>query len=159
MHGAIPKGFKYLPLPPGQHVAVAFFTRTPDSQFPYDAQISVLIDRAGPATLIDSQYNRVWDNYRTGCVGKSEARVLSSGTQNNYPYSEWLLSCDADKEARGPRFSVMKTVVGQSLVYVYEYEMHSGPDDAAVKAIRDYLDSEMLCDDTSASHPCQTTGN
>jgi len=155
MHSGIPHGFKYLPLPSGPHLAMAIFTPTPESQFPYDAQISVILDKAGPAAAIDSQYNRARDAFKSNCTGNADARVLAQGTQNNYAYSEWLLTCDADKSSGKPKFAVMKTIVGQSFVYAYEYDISTKVDDAAVKVMKDYLDVEGLCDDTSAQHPCQ----
>ena len=154
-HSAIPHGFRYVPLPPGPHLAIALFTPTPDSPFPYNAQISVILDKVGPAVAVDSQYSHFSGVFKSSCAGNVDARVLAQGMQNNYAYGEWLLSCDADKSTGKPVFTVMKSVLGQSLAYFYEYDIQAKADDAAVKAVKDYLDAEGLCDDTSASHPCQ----
>ncbi len=154
MHSAIPDGFTYIPFPPMGGRSGGDIVPLPESHFPYDAHIMVTMDRPGPAVAIDSQYNRILDGYKKRCV-TVDTRVLSQGTQNNYPYNEWLLTCDADKASGKSKFSIVKSIVAQSSVLGYQYEISSKPDDAAVKTATDYLDTQVLCDDTSASHPCQ----
>jgi hypothetical protein len=85
-----------------------------------------------------------------------EAKSISKGEENGYPFSVWQQACPLNQATGKPEKSWFKAIKGNDSFYVIEKTFRFAPSEEVISQWMEHLRTVIVCDTRSADHPCPT---
>lgn len=95
----------------------------------------------------------VAQGWKSACPD-SNARKVTSGKENGYPYSLWLFECALNPSTGKPETMWMKVISGDDALYSVQYAYRSFIEREWVAPTMTFLRQVVVCDPRKQEHLC-----
>jgi hypothetical protein len=112
-------------------------------------QISHNLQKADPDTFVQAVSKR-W----IGSCENSGVQKLTSGAENGFPFTLWLMSCPLNPGTQKPENTFFKVISGDDSLYIVQYAFRSNLDPSKITPAMKYLKQVISCDTRRADRPC-----